>query len=897
PPALPMFIIGMAVFTLGLYGVSRTQHQLRQQMAESRSLAVVSQALQSDLHLESLLRTVYEQVARLLDAGHFLVALYDGQQLRFPLAMRGGQPYPPAETGVEAALLQHILRTQQPLLLSRTSRRDVGRLGLALPDEPLSSCCGVPLLAGGRLLGAMLVFSDDPQRPFKPADLRLLTTLGATAAVAIDNAQLYDRQARRAEQLATLNRVMSLLTLTLSEDAVLDTVVSSASLIPEASGVALYLCEGEAIKLARYAGLSDAYAASPPELLLTDFRQEPALYILAEADPRAAAQRDLLRREGKSAWMEVPLLIGASGLGVLVLYYQHPRRFSDTSIEIIRAFANQAAQAIKNARQYTTTDQALERRAEQMFALALLGRELTGPMSPAAICDLALRRALELTPATAGLIVLQRDPDSMPLIAAQAGYPAHLPDEALRYSLVADVLRAGHALAVPDTRRAALPPLLEGAQSQLAVPIMRQSEPWGVIVLESDRRDAFHEEDLHFLTQLTNHMTIALDNSSLFARIAEGRDRLEVILNAMTEAIVLVDRCGVIALANPRVRLIGLDPDRLIGQPISSLLADRQLDLAAHMGFESADHFATLLDELHTPGSWLHVAPATYSLDGDDGALFIQRQVIPVSGADGEPVGVLLVFYDQTEERELMQMRDDLSRMIVHDLRSPLAAVTTGLKLLREVVPADAPYRAVVDSTADASQRAIRKLLSRVDSLLDISRTETGQLNLDLEPTELATLVDSVCMELSPLAHELDVRLHSEVGGDLPLLKVDADKIERVLQNLVDNALKFSPADSTITIRAQASSVAQGYLRVDVADEGPGVPDEDKTRLFERFAQIKGRRGARRGIGLGLTYCKLAVEAHGGNIWIEDNPGGGSIFAFTLPVAEVAEGRVQQQAG
>lgn len=897
PAALPMFIVGMAAFTLGLYGLSRAQHQLRKQMDEARSLAVVGQAMQSDLNLDSLLRTVYEQVSRLLNANHFLVALYDSQQIRYPLAMRNGHPYQQAEPNAGNTLLHYVLRTQQPVLISRNVQQEAVRFGLTPPDEPLTSWLGVPLLAGGKPVGAMIVISDDPQRIFKAADLRLMSTLAAAAAVAIDNAQLYARQTRRAEQLSTLNRVMSLLTVTLSADAVLDAVVSSASLISEASGIALYLCEGESVKLVRYAGLSDAYAANPPELLLTDFRQEPVLFGRAEDDPRAAAQRDMLRREGKAAWMEVPLIVGETGLGVLALYYPYPRGFSETRIEIIRAFANQAAQAIKNARQYTSTDEALERRAEQMFALAMLGREMTAPMSPAAICDLVLARGLELTEACAGLVILVHETTHEPVIVALAGYPApNVLDTALQHSIVADVLRAGHALSVPDTRRGALPPLLEQAGAQLAVPVMRQSQVIGVTVLESDRPNAFHDEDLHFLTQLTNHLTIAIDNSSLFARIAEGRDRLEVILNAMTEAIILVDRSGTIALANPCVSLIGLNARRLVGQSVGNLLADNTLDMAARMGFESTEHFRALMAELHTPGSWLHVAPASYSVEGEDGTLFIQRQVIPVSGEDGEPVGVLLVFYDQTEERELMQMRDDLTRMIVHDLRSPLAAVTTGLKLLREIVPGDAPYRGVLDTTTDTSQRAIRKLLSRVDSLLDIARTETGPLNLDIEPTELAKLVDSVCTEHNPLARELDVTLHSEVNGDLPPLHVDADKIERVLQNLVDNALKFSPADSTITIRAQASSVAQGFLRIEVADEGPGVPEDDKTRLFERFAQVKGRRGARRGIGLGLTFCKLAVEAHGGHIWIEDNPGGGSIFAFTLPVTEVAERHAQQRA-
>jgi signal transduction histidine kinase len=222
--------------------------------------------------------------------------------------------------------------------------------------------------------------------------------------------------------------------------------------------------------------------------------------------------------------------------------------------------------------------------------------------------------------------------------------------------------------------------------------------------------------------------------------------------------------------------------------------------------------------------------------------------------------------------------------MIIHDLRSPLTAVTTSLKLMTEIVPKESDIRPLVETTADASRRAIRKILSRVDSLLDISRMESGFINLDTKPTELATLVDSVCIELSPLAHELIIAIKTEIPEDMPLLAIDADKVERVLLNLLDNALKFAPMGSTVTIRARARSEKDGYSRTDVIDFGPGVPDEYKTRLFDRFVQVEGRSGKRRGSGLGLSFCRLVAEGHGGRIWIEDNPGGGSIFSMTLPL-------------
>ncbi|MCA9910912.1 MAG: hypothetical protein KC519_19790, partial [Anaerolineae bacterium] len=221
-----------------------------------------------------------------------------------------------------------------------------------------------------------------------------------------------------------------------------------------------------------------------------------------------------------------------------------------------------------------------------------------------------------------------------------------------------------------------------------------------------------------------------------------------------------------------------------------------------------------------------------------------------------------------------------------HDLRSPLTAVTTSLKLMNEVIPAESEFKEVIDSASSAGRRAIRKLLDRVDSLLDVARLESGQINLETRSAELATIVDTVCAELSPLAYELDVKMEIDIPDTLPMLQVDADKTERVFLNLLDNALKFSPEDSAVTIRAHAPGTAgatDGYVRVDVIDLGPGVPEEYKLTLFNRFVQVRGREGRRRGSGLGLTFCRLVVEAHGGRIWIEDNNTGGTIFSFTLP--------------
>jgi K+-sensing histidine kinase KdpD len=896
PNSLLVFIVGSILVTLGIHGLSRAQYQLRKQLDELRSLAAVGQALQADLKLSPLLLAVYKQVTDLLQVDQFVVALYERTtgKIQFPLALRHSQPIPDyRDTGGEKSLLNHLLQTRAALLVSHDVAQTAAQIGLQSPGEKVQSWLGVPLLAGGKLLGAIVVTSDDQRQHFGPDDLRLLNIVAASASIAIDNAQLYEQQTARANQLTTLNRVVALLTGTLSPEVVLDAVLSSASVVSEATAAAVYLFWDEAqqtLALVRSAGLSSHFTTDPPTPLLTDPHQPPIFISDVLKDERALPYRPIMGGEGKAAWAELPLAVGDTRLGTILFYYDQPQAFSDDQVEILKAFTNQATQAIKNAQLYTTTDKALERRAEQMYTLATLGRQLTATMNLTSICNLVLARALELTRVSSGFIALQDEGELT--IAAHAGYPPMtVSPAAVKVSLTGTVLEIGAAVRSNDLRaEQTAPPLLKSTRSQLSIPIMRSGRILGVITLESDSPGTFSEEDATFVTQLASQTIIAIDNTRLFERIAEARDRLQVILNAMTEAIVLVDKNGIIALANPRVDLINLNPTDLLNQDVDKLLERPALDLAERMGFQSDQKVRKLLKELRTPGEWVGTEPASYTVDGEHGLIYIKREVIPVRGEESEPLGMLLVFYDETEERELTQMRDDLSNMIVHDLRSPLTAVTTGLKLLRDLVPADSTFHALVQTTTETSQRAIRKLMSRVDSLLDISKMESGQLNLETEPTELATLADSVCMELSPLAHELEVTVTSQIDDDAPLFDIDADKVERILQNLVDNALKFCPSNGSVTIRSHKTGMdgaADGFARIDVVDTGPGVPEDYKNRLFERFVQVKGRRGARRGIGLGLTFCRLVTEAHGGKIWIEDNPAGGSIFAFTLPVMKL----------
>ncbi|HVU13732.1 MAG TPA: GAF domain-containing protein [Phototrophicaceae bacterium] len=711
-----------------------------------------------------------------------------------------------------------------------------------------------------------------------------------------------NQQTERVNQLATLNRILALLTDTLAQDTVIDTVISSASTLAEANAVAIFLFWDEAkstLALARSAGLSDRFQADLPDPLLVAESKaravpiDPQPIVVADRthEPRAASLRSIMEREGKAAWIELPLIFQNMPIGVLSIYYDRPHEFSPETVELLRTFANQCAQAISNARLYSITDEALERRVGQLLALANIGHHLTATLEVQAICDLVASYSQQTTRAQAAAILLLNNEGKIEEFA-QVGYGVGALSKNQRLvsgGVTGEAVRKKTTVVSNDVRKDPnYVAFLPNTRAQISTPILWNERIVGVITLESDQLNAFNEEDSYFVQQLANQAIIAIENARLFRKVSEARDRMQVILNTVKEGLILISVTGEIVLVNPRVEIMGLKPEQLIDQPFDDLLEASEIELADRLGFRTSGEVLRLVKELRAPGGLVPREPKTYTVGEDEDLHYVQRQVFPVYDEGKLPVGVLLVFYDVTEEMKLAKTREEVSQMLIHDLRSPLSAVTTSLKLLIDLTPKDSSFYPIVETTTDAGRRAISKLLNRVDSLLDVAKMENGFMSLDARPTELATLVDNVCIELSPLAQELNVTIKPEISPTLPLLEIDSDKVERLLLNLVDNALKFSSADSEVLVRAHepgAEGAAPGFVRIDVVDSGPGVPDEYKLMLFDRFVQVTGRKGSRRGTGLGLTFCRLVAETHGGRIWIDDNPTGGSIFAFTVPVA------------
>ena len=231
--------------------------------------------------------------------------------------------------------------------------------------------------------------------------------------------------------------------------------------------------------------------------------------------------------------------------------------------------------------------------------------------------------------------------------------------------------------------------------------------------------------------------------------------------------------------------------------------------------------------------------------------------------------------------QELERMRDDLTNMIVHDLRTPLTSIITGLQTMEVDGELTDRQREMLDISLSGGGA----LLGMINDLLDINKMECGALQLNLSEVAVTDLVTRACKQVVSIAASKNVEITMEI--DAPPVMADRRKLLRTFVNLLSNAVKFTSPGGAVKISAAKSADGMSLLCT-VSDSGEGIPAEEFGRIFEKFGQIESRKaGHTYSTGLGLTLCKLVVEAHGGRIWVESEIDSGSTFFFTLPLAFV----------
>ncbi|MBK8988603.1 MAG: GAF domain-containing sensor histidine kinase [Chloroflexi bacterium] len=530
----------------------------------------------------------------------------------------------------------------------------------------------------------------------------------------------------------------------------------------------------------------------------------------------------------------------------------------------------------------------MERRLAQFAALNQSGASLRETLDLPDVLARTYALVCELTPVDDFAIVLRDEAGrwQRPFASQPAHQPAepYQPDDFTRWVLdngrVLDLDQRNMSFAA----RHQLTPPRPTPVAWLGIPLTSANQVNGMMMLQRlPPSPTFNQWNRELLLTIAGQASAAIQNARLYSEtlrlynltdeaLAQRVKQLQALLDSIQEGVLMIDTTGAIVLIN-------LIAAGLLNRP-AHFLYRQQLEAAtdaAPLGF-TAGELADLVRRIRSGD----LPDARWTIFDSADQRFFTRQEAPVVAADGLALGWLMLFRDVTEEQKLAERRTDLTRMIVHDLRNPLTTVVSTINLL-ETQPVH-EQRTLLDT----ARHGCLDMLDMVDSLMDINRLEAGQPVAEVEAMRLPPLVEQVVRRVTPLAQQRGIRLTFDPPPpDLPAVWADEELLRRVLINLLDNALKFTPAGGQVNGRLQAEVSADGVaepgVRCLIADTGPGIPADFHQRVFDRFTRTNQDGAPVRGTGLGLTFCKLAIEAQNGRIWVEDAPGGGSLFVFTLP--------------
>jgi PAS domain S-box-containing protein len=416
----------------------------------------------------------------------------------------------------------------------------------------------------------------------------------------------------------------------------------------------------------------------------------------------------------------------------------------------------------------------------------------------------------------------------------------------------------------------------------IGVPLITSEHTIGCLALFSMTPEAeFSQDDLNLLSILSGQTSVAIEialhNALLSSDVTIGRDKLTIILNSVHDGLILIDEEGKITLANEAVTfLTGIPQSEFIGHKFPELPTSviKALDF-------SASDASNILEQISGVND-LQSTKHAYKIENRSPELFIERSLIPVQDKLESLSGLIITLRDVTDEHQLKQTQDLISETLVHDLRSPLSSTISALDVINDAY-ANGDPAGILEPSIQIAKRSSRRMLLMVESILEINRMESGKIELSLSKVDPETLLKDSIAEFHTLSKDYNVGIKFEPAPKIPLVTLDENKIQRVINNLIDNALKFSSDGDEVIIMLKTSSYET--IEIHVLDRGPGIPEEYAESIFDRFFQIPDRSSRKRGSGLGLTYCRLTAEAHEGKIWVEKRPGGGSIFVVSLPIS------------
>ena len=843
-------------------------------------LYTISRELTGELELRGLLQRVLDLTMTNVGAlsGSIMVLDETGKVTEGALAYDGKVHDHTAERLAETfeqGLAGWVVENRELALITNTleDKRWLDRHPDDENENPRSAI-SAPLLARDRVVGVVTLVHPQPDH-FSQADGDLLRAIADQAGIAVENARLFRAEQERKSFAETLQEIARIINSALDPALVFEQVLRQLARVIEYDSASIFVIEDESLRLVSSIGIKEGDSligqtlmkdpdvlawkvlASDGPMLISDVQKESGW---VESDTMPGAK--LIR-----GWMGAPLVLREKAVGVLSVDSKKVGAFDERDVEVVAGFADHAATAVANAQLFADS----QRQLEATRALAETARAVTATLQ----LDEVLQRILTETIRSldcegASLALVDEETGELEFRNALGGAADKIIGLKLQKGegIAGWVAEHDEPLVVPDVK--ADERFFSGADEEAgfetrtiaAVPISVQRRIIGVLEAVNPRSHEFSPLHLELLRSIAGLAGTAITHAQLFTETQAARLRYAGLFEDSIDPILISDLEGRVTDANHRAEsFLGYSSAALLGRSVLSLHTANEQRLPEDLSQLELGQTISYDSEAELKGG------NTVSIE-----IYVKRIDI-----ERKPY-LQWIIRDISERLALDELRADLTSMIFHDLRSPLGNVLSSLEVLKTSMKDDDEALQAVLAIALRSGRRLSRL---IEQLLDLEQLETGQAVLSKSKGSLSSLIVEAVEEVLPVAEGRGHVLSFDLGSNsLPLVDMDSEMIRRVLINFLENAIKYSRSEGNIAV---AMERAENFLRVGVSDNGPGIPKEDQKRIFEKFARVQ-RKGRPKGLGLGLAFCRLAVEAHGGRIWVESEPGQGSTFYFTLPI-------------
>ncbi len=577
---------------------------------------------------------------------------------------------------------------------------------------------------------------------------------------------------------------------------------------------------------------------------------------------------DAVDKSGAKAALCVPLMARERLVGVLTLVHPKPGSYTKEHFNLMQAIADQSGIAVLNARLYAES----QRQARVMTALAASAAAINASLHMDEVLQRILNETIQaMEVATVTLALVEPNWDLVFRAATGENKEGIVGKRVpAGQGIIGWVVHAGEGVVIPDVQedKRFLPGVeqFEGFETlaMAIAPIYAQERVIGVLQAINPRSGAFDPDALLVLSGIGNMAGTTIQHAQLFERLQAAHKHYRELFDDSVDPIFVTGWDGKIHEANRQAALIsGYTSKQLQGMSIDDLhdgkQGDKNVDIEKLKAGETMGYEAVLKS---STGS----------------AIPIQVEVRQAVFEEAESLQWLM--RDISERKDLDRLREDMLSMIYHDLRSPLANIVSSLDVMMALCTGS--ENANFQSVVTIARRSTDRIQRLVSSLLDINRLELGQTIVSQQFVIPSVLAEDAIDAVHPMIESRHQTLTNLLPENLPPVWVDVDMIRRVLINLMENASKFTQPEGRIDLGAK---MEEDWLQMWVQDNGPGIPFSDQERIFKKFIRLK-EEGAPSGLGVGLAFCRLAIEGHGGKIWVESQIGQGSKFLISLPITQ-----------